>query len=204
MRRVKAKRESEGTGVRELARIFNVPGATISRWVHDVPSEDPVFNKLRLLNLKSKAQYVGSIEGFKVGSKNAKLLASLLYWCEGSKCPSINFVASSNSDERLTLTFVSLLRKGFKLDESKFRLHLQLHSTHNVKIMTKYWSNLLDIPQDRFHKPTITHPKNNLKKRSNYNGTCTVKYFDVKLLLGLTGLYEIFAGDNFWKGGRAA
>ena len=42
------------------------------------------------------------------------------------------------------------------------------------------------------YKPTTTRPSHKMKRR-RYFGTCTIKYFDVSLLLNLVGLYEAFA-----------
>ena len=56
--------------------------------------------------------------------------------------------------------------------------------------MINYWSKMLKIPKKQFHKSTITAPKNKMK-RKNYHGTCTIKYYDVKILWQITGLYEL-------------
>ena len=37
-----------------------------------------------------------------------------------------------------------------------------------------------------------TRPSHKMKRRG-YLGTCTIKYFDVSLLLNIVGLYEAFA-----------
>ena len=84
---------------------------------------------------------------------------------------------------------MELFRKGFNIDENKLRVHLQLHNTHNKKDATNFWHNLLKINKNQFYKPTITSPGRKMK-RKNYMGTCTVKYFDVKLLLNIMGIYE--------------
>ena len=69
---------------------------------------------------------------------------------------------------------------------------MQFHTTHDIETENKFWSKLLNIPLIRFGKPTVTKPAHYMK-RLNYRGTCTIKYYDVKLLLNIIGIYEIFA-----------
>ena len=83
------------------------------------------------------------------------------------------------------------MKIGFKINETKLRVRLQYHSNHDIGTENIFWSNLLCIPLNQFGKPTITIPKNK-RKREGYRGTCTIKYYDVKLLLQITGIYEAF------------
>ncbi|HBV58043.1 MAG TPA: hypothetical protein DEB73_02155 [Candidatus Magasanikbacteria bacterium] len=199
--RVRAERQ-KGLSIKILGKKFKISHSTISRWVRDMPSKFKAFNSARKHEKNLKLNYSNLIDKFLIDKDTAKILASLLYWCEGSKYPSSNFLAFSNSDHLLVKTFIGLLRKGFKLDESKLRAHLQLHTTHDIRAMTKFWGALLGIKENQFHKPTITVPTNRMKRR-DYKGTCTIKYFDVKLLLNITGIFESF-GKKKWRGGRVA
>lgn len=179
----------KGIGCREIGEKLRVSSSTISIWTRDIGIDNPWYLKARNREQKFKENYQNIFNGIKINKNFAKLFASLLYWCEGSKYPFSNTLTFCNSDERLVKTFLSLIRRGFDLDESKFRVHLQLHTTHNKEKVYKYWSNLLNIPETQFYKPTVTKPTKVMKRR-NYMGTCTIKYFDVKLLLGIIGLYE--------------
>ncbi|OGN13597.1 MAG: hypothetical protein A3C71_02135 [Candidatus Yanofskybacteria bacterium RIFCSPHIGHO2_02_FULL_43_15c] len=190
-KKVREKRKSEKLSLRKLESFFGIPDTTISKWVKDIANEDPNFLRSQKLVNETKKRYLPTFNINNVSTKKARLICSIFYWCEGSKYPSSNCIAFCNSDERMVSTFLFLLRKAFKLDENKFRAHLQLHNTHDIKRVTSYWSQMLNIPIDRFWKPTITKPTNTMK-RLNYNGTCTIKYFDVKLLQGLMGIYENF------------
>lgn len=198
---IRNAREKTGLSLKKLEKKFGVPNSTISRWVRDIENSNLAFNAARKNELLLKQQYLEN-KNYKINQKEARFLCSLLYWCEGSKYPSTNFVAFCNSDGKLIFSFLYLLRKGFKISEQKFKVQLQLHNTHNVDLMTNYWSKLLKIPKSQFHKPTITSPHKK-RKRRNYLGTCTVKYFDVKLLLGITGIYNDFVKSIIRKGGRA-
>lgn len=182
----------KGKSVRELGIEFNIPNTVVSRWVRDVPSSSP--NSIRAKNKRNDylSEWSHLPLALKKDKETAKVLVSLLYWCEGSKYPSTNGVTFTNSDVSLITTFLGLFRYSYKINEEKFRVHLQLHSTHDVAKIYKYWSKLLGIPLSQFYKPTITSPRGK-RKRQGYMGTCTIKYNDVKLLLNFTGIFQKFA-----------
>lgn len=186
------KLRQKGASLRELEKKFNIPSSTISRWVRDIHSQEKTYINARIKESLLKDQSIDIVHAFKVNKASAQILVSFLYWCEGSKYPSSNCVAFSNSDFTLVKTFVELLKRAFPIDENKFRARLQIHSTHDYQKILPFWSTLLDIPKNQFYKPTITHPTKNMKRR-NYVGTCTIKYYDVKLLISLMGIYENFA-----------
>ena len=189
-----------GLSLRAIEKQINVPNSTISKWVRDIKSPNYFYKNARLQEKKHKDKESFLFNHYSIDINQAKIFVSLLYWCEGSKYPSSNCVAFSNSDPSMMKTFIQLLRKGFSIDEKKFRVRLQLHSTHNKEKENNYWSELLGIPLVQFGKPTITIPKNK-RKRLNYRGTCTIKYYDVKLLLNILGIYEQFG--TMFQGGIA-
>jgi len=191
----------QGLSLRSIEKKLKVPNSTISRWVRDIKIENHFYKKARLMEKENKNKLTYLLRNFDVNEDRAKILLSLLYWCEGSKYPSSNCLAFSNSDYFMMKTFIELLRKGFKINEEKIRIRLQLHSTQDENKEIKFWSDLIEVPIRQFGKSSITIPKNK-RKRREYRGTCTIKYYDVKLLLQLTGLYEEF-GKKSLKGGVA-
>lgn len=182
----------KGASLRAIEKKLNIPNSTISKWVRDIKSNNFFYKKARLFENKNKSELNHFVENYKFSKNEGKILIALLYWCEGSKYPSSNCIAFSNSDQTMMKTFIVLLRKSFDVNEEKLRVRLQLHSTHNIDKEFNYWSSLLDIPIKQFGKPTITNPTRNMK-RLNYRGTCTIKYYDVKLLLNIIGIYESFS-----------
>jgi transcriptional regulator with XRE-family HTH domain len=182
----------KGLSLRKLEELFHISNTTISLWVRDIESKHPasMFARKREKEWRDKLKNIGS--DYKINQINAQILVSLLYWCEGSKYPTTNNVSFANSDFALVKTYLALLRIGFHIDEKKFRVRLQIHTTHNYQELLNFWSKLLTIPENQFEKPTITNPTKNMK-RQNYRGTCTIKYYDVKLQLSIMGLYEAFA-----------
>lgn len=178
-----------GSSIKKLKMKFGVPETTISRWIRDIPSSSSTFNAARGKEESFKKELHHLADKVIMDSDLAKIFVSLLYWCEGSKHPSSSFVAFSNSDPLLVKTFLTFLRHGFKIKETKLKVILQLHSTHPQRTTMQFWSDLLQVPLKQFYKPTVTEPTRKMK-RLDYKGTCTVKYFDVKLVLKIMGLYE--------------
>ena len=160
----------KGASIRDLEEKFKVSNTTASRWVRDIPSKERLFIKSKELAQVNENKFKSLVRRTRLGKVNAKILAAMLYWCEGSKYPSTNCVAFSNSDCGLVKSFLELIRLGFDLDESKFRVHLQLHTIHNQAVITKFWSKLLNIPKEKFYKPTVTKPTRRMK-RMDYKGT---------------------------------
>ncbi len=186
----------KGVSTTKIAKYLNVGNTTILRWCNDIPSLNPYHLHAQKLQKQAKIKSNGLTKKIKLTEENAKILSSLLYWCEGSKHPSSNFVAFSNSDVELVVTFLNLFRLGFKPKENKLKVSLQLHTTHNKNQITSFWSEILKIPKSQFYKPTVTKPTKRMK-RKNYMGTCTVRYYNTYLLLEITGIFEEFS--NIFK-----
>lgn len=190
---VKKARELRRRGLsgRKISRKLGVSDTTILRWCADIPSDNNYYLKQKKSRENIKNQEIDLIKNIELTTELAKLFASILYWCEGAKYPSTNFISFSNSDAELIKTFIKLFRIGFEPKENKFRASLQLHSNHDKEKMTEFWSQLLKIPKSQFYKPTITDPTKRMKRR-NYKGTCTIRYYNVPTLLKLIGIYESF------------
>jgi len=178
-----------------LQRITGIPATTIRNWCADDfvgTRHDTLLltNERKRQELKKSDIFIAkSIEEININT--AKVYATLLYWCEGTKYPASNNVEFTNSDPRLQLFFITLLRKAYSLDESKFRVHLQIHDSHDLSNIKTFWSKLLKIPESQFIKPTITKMKGG-KHRRKYYGTCNLRYNDYQIQLKLIGIYEEF------------
>ncbi|MBP9670609.1 hypothetical protein KBD75_04390 [Candidatus Woesebacteria bacterium] len=182
------------SGVRkcDIARKLNQDTTNISRWCRKLSPLDKVTQTSSYQEKERYRWYTyENIDFTKIDRNSAKILLSLLYWCEGCKYPGTNKVEFVCSDEKMQVTFIKLMRVAFKneLDETKFRVMLQLHTTHNIDTQINYWSKLLDIPKTQFIKPHLTI-KTGSRYRSVYNGTCNLRYFDYRLLLRIMGTYS--------------
>lgn len=190
---VEKARELKRRGVKtkEIVKDLGITNDTLLRWCIDIPSSNS--NHLRHLKIKEGLRNKGenNISGTIIDKNTAKIFSSLIYWCEGARFANCNCVDFANSDVNLIKTFLKLFRIGFNPKEEKLRVHLQIHTTHDKKEITSFWSKVLNIPENQFQKPTITKPMAKMKRR-DYKGTCTVRYYDFTLFNEIVGTYEAF------------
>jgi len=192
--RARELRRQKKLSFEAIGRLLHIHSSTIRNWCHDLPINRHetlrINNELRRIKVKKRDINVVPLPQ-SISSEQARLFAALLYGCEGCKYPSSSTVSFVNSDPQLSKTFISLLRKGFVLKEAKFRVHLQIHTTHDFENVKEFWSNLLNIPKSQFIKPTITVPRGKMR-RQHYMGTCSIRYIDYKIILRLMGIFEKF------------
>lgn len=182
----------QGFKKHEIATQLGKSSSDISRWCRKAfDITKPTINssyqeRLRYCWFSQNPIKIDSL------SKNlSTILLSLLYWCEGAKYPGTSRIEFVSSDENMQVVFIKLMRIVFadEIDESKFRVMLQLHSTHNVQTTIEHWSKILKIPTTQFTKPHITIGKNT-RYRHTYNGTCGLRYHNYRFLLRIMGNYS--------------
>ncbi|MBM3206414.1 MAG: hypothetical protein FJZ43_02240 [Candidatus Staskawiczbacteria bacterium] len=110
--------------------------------------------------------------------KTGELIIAAFYLAEGSKKE--NAFSIANSNPTILKCIINLLRYLYALDESKFRCCLHLRNDQNEKKVKNYWSNLLNIPKEKFHK-TQFDKRTTKKTYRYYKGVCVVYYFDIAL-----------------------
>lgn len=175
----------------EIARNLHESTSKISRWCRKSHKVGVVTNTSNYQEKeRSRLFNLDSIRLGHINEHSAKILLSTLYWCEGCKYPGTSRLEFVSSDETMQQTFITLLRLAYPAEivNSKFRVMLQLHSTHNIPALISHWSTLLDIPPHQFLKPHITVGKDS-RYRHIYNGTCSIRYHDYRLLLRIMGCY---------------
>lgn len=209
---IKEKAENlrkRGFSLNEIHKETGVSKSVISDWVRNIDLSE--FAKKRLLSKIKLGQFVSAerkkakteekikeyqkqalkeLKDFKADKITAKIICSLLYWCEGGKNP-FNGVQFTNSDSRLIKNFLYLFRKGFDINESKFRLCIHLHQYHNPQKQIDFWSETTAIPKGQFIKPFL---KKNTGKRikKDYSGCLSVRYHDNDIARQLLATGEIF------------
>lgn len=103
-----------------------------------------------------------------------KAILAMLYWSEGSKVRGM--LKFANTDPKLMLLFITLLRRCYLLDEDKFRVRIHIHWYHKEKNVKKFWSDLLNVSENQFTK--TYHKKRSKEKafRKNIGGICFLIY----------------------------
>jgi len=86
--------------------------------------------------------------------KRLKLAALMLYWAEGYKAGT-QMVDFANSDPGVALIFKKFLSEICQVDERRIRGHIYCYEGQNVVELTRYWSQLLSIPETQFIKPYV-------------------------------------------------
>lgn len=190
-----------GLSASKIAKTLGISRMSVLRWCEDMASNNKYHLKRLERHNACKEKGAEVVKSIKLNTAMCKIFTSLIYWCEGSKYPSTNSVSFTNSDPVLVKTFIDFFRNGFTIDEKKFRVILQLHTTHDFVAVNRYWSELLNIPFEQFYKATITVPKKVMKRRG-YLGTCTIRYNNVNILMEIVGIYHSIG--NLGKGGRVA
>ncbi len=185
----------EGLSLKALSKKYGISDSTVYRWTYGIKSENKRHLANRQDELKCKSVSSKVIGDLKFNKETAKLLAALLYWCEGSKYPSSSSVVFTNSDARLIKTFLTLFKKGYNIDIQKIKIHLQFHDNQNKNELVCFWSKLTGVSKNNFYNPTITKAGNK-RKRDDYKGTCTLKYHNVRILWEIMGIYELFSNKH--------
>ncbi|MEK7095365.1 MAG: hypothetical protein AAB895_03800 [Patescibacteria group bacterium] len=200
---------SKGYSVKDISEELSVAKGSVSTWVRDITltsqqklnlkrrSHSPeVVEKRRQSRLKNesykKSQIIdlASREIRKIDHESLKILGLGLYWGEGAKT-SKGMARISNSDPFMIMMGMRFFREICKVEESRFRAHIHVHSTQIVKEAEKYWSEITKIPLSQFFKTYAIKSKSskNLRKTLKY-GTLDVGVGDTKLLLRILGWIE--------------
>jgi transposase-like protein len=216
----------EGLSVPKIAQALQVSRNTVFRWVRNVPLSHEQILLLRqnsesgrvsglaqiraarfVIEQQRNVEAKSEIESLRSSFDNSswwQLVAALLFWCEGSKQLSqgIHF---ANSDPALVKTFLSALRRGFRVDESKFHILVHLHEYHNEQLVQKFWSDISGIPLQQFYIPYLkSHSKK--QKRAGYKGCASIRHADASLARALAARYRAFSADMGglvkWYNGR--
>ncbi len=188
-----------GRSLNEISSALNVSKGSVSLWVRNVRLSEKAqrrilqrrelgiqkAKKVRLARtaerLEEAARFATAVLSRVVDDKdNARLACALLYWCEGEKTKSDKSLVFTNSDSLLVKAFLRTLRKGYEVDERKFRVCIHLHSYHIAKQQLLFWSKVTTIPITQFIRP---YQKSNSGKnvRMGYAGCASIRYHDVRI-----------------------
>lgn len=203
---------TKGWSYSMICERFGVAKSTLHYWIGDMPIPRKISDKRRrhlrriqplgaeanrqkrierVANIKEEVKvYLNKVD-FSGFSKKAML--SFLYWAEGTKSGESGMVMFSNTDPKLMLVFITLLRECYSVDEENFRARIYVHYYHNVREVKKYWSELLGIPLNRFYKTHRKARSKNKRFRRNMGGICHLYYNRVALRDKIMFFYQELA-----------
>ena len=203
----------QGFSIPAISKKTHVAKSTVSLWVRDVVLPNNLLERLRKNSMdgqtKGRMMRLARLDAAqnerterakelakslipKMNKDIAKLVAALLFWCEGSKRGLSNGVIFTNSDPELVSTFIAALEKGFDIDRSKFRLLLHLHDYHKEATQKAFWSRVTGLPLEQFSQ-SYKKPNTKIRLREGYPGCLSLRYGDAGLAKFLSALYHAFA-----------
>jgi transcriptional regulator with XRE-family HTH domain len=190
-----------GLSIRYIENKLGIPRSTLSGWLKDIKlsanQRKKLFHKWEngLIKARKKAVLVHNkgrndrrekarqeVEKFvsntDIDKSVQEIILAAFYLAEGGKTE--NSFALANSNPEILLGVITLLRRVFTIDESKFRCCLHLRGDQDENMLKEFWSKTLNIPESKFTKTQFD--KRTVKKTyDHYKGVCLVNYFDMAL-----------------------
>ncbi|MFA6386005.1 MAG: hypothetical protein WCW29_04660 [Candidatus Paceibacterota bacterium] len=191
-----------GQSYREISTGLKVSKSTLSGWLKNIEITSVQKHKLHqrwivgLAKARSKAgernkqARLNRIQEGKIAAK--KLLESMplnaaelelflagLYLGEGFKIK--NRFGLGNANPAIVLLFVTILRKLYPIKEERLRAAIFGRADQDSDKLISYWSNILNIPTNQFHKTQLDQRTKSKTTHTNYFGVCAVSYNDSSL-----------------------
>jgi hypothetical protein len=191
----------QGKSLNEIAVSLKMPKSTLSGWLKDVKmslkfkkilsqkrldalivarEKSAVYHKQERLKRMAAIEKEASLflKGVKINRIAAELIFSSFYLAEGAKRRGSFEIANSNPE--ILSGFWNLMKILYPLDKNKIHCHLYLRQNQPEKILKKYWSEILNIPEKQFIKSQFDKRAIS-PTRENYKGVCSIYYCDVNL-----------------------
>jgi len=197
----------KGYSLQEISDHLNIAKSTASLWLTDIVLNNNANKRIRERKIlgclhaaktkidKRKKQYQGyllwakrNLKKMSLNKEYCQLMSSLLYWAEGGKFMD-NHLEFTNSDPKMIETFLKLLRKGFDIDETKFRLNIHIHEYHNDIKQKMFWSNITKISLSQVNKSYLK-PHSGKRTRENYPGCVRICYYSADIARRVKALYQ--------------
>jgi len=203
-----------GLSIRYIENKLGIPRSTLSGWFKDIKlsaqKRKKLFDKWEDGLIKARKNAVLAhnkgkndrrekarqevekfISNIAIDKNIQEIILAAFYLAEGGKAE--NSFALANSNSEILLSVVTLLRKVFVIDESKFRCCLHLRNDQDEVELKKFWAKILNIPESKFTKTQFD--KRTIKKTyEHYKGVCVVNYFDMALQRKV-----LYLGDKLLK-----
>lgn len=214
----------EGNTYSEINEILNlnIGKSTLSYWCSKVILPDSYPEKIKKQNISNliKARNIALMvnnvkrkEYFaKLDRKNseiskqisnihtAKVALAMLCLGEAAKYGKSGF-ALGNSDPRIIIIFLQLLKVSTDFSIEKVRGTVQCRADQNVDELENYWGEITNIPKRLFYKAQID-PRTVGKptKKLDYKGVFRVNYLDTNVQLELESLASLIYNQLLKRG----
>lgn len=201
-----------GYSLSEISKRLNISQSTASLWCRGIVLSKSANERIARKSIRGTSKGLQTIKRNRETIRNEliskakniyfqikfddnvnRLLCSIMYICEGTTDVKSG-PTFTNSDPYLVKLYLHLLRCSFNLDEKKFRVCVHLHRYHNTEEQLMFWSKICGIPLSQFMKP---YKKENTgkRRRENYQGCVSIRYYNSKIARELRNLYEIYLNN---------
>ncbi len=181
--RIKARKmRRRGESIVVISRFLKASKSSVSLWCRDIILTPVQFEKLRLnkgvsvttgqrmgaeANKRKKLIVIESSKEWarkvikKVSKRDLALIASALYWCEGSKADSTSTFIFVNSDSQMVLFMKNFLVSVMSVPEEDIVCAIQINKIHKKRIdkVLIFWRNLLNLSSSQIRKPYFINTK---------------------------------------------
>lgn len=188
-----------GWSLKDIAERVGVSKSTVHSWVAHIPL-DPNTERAREKRAlaekriaarwdnaradrdrsQSEAWIAAAAEVGALSRRDLTILGAAIYWCEGEKSKPWarrERVKLINSDPGLLAIFLRYVAaNGYGPETLNFRVNI--HETADAEAAGDWWAHELQVPRDRFRRPTIKHHKPSTRRANvgdDYHGCLTIE-----------------------------
>src|SRR3989344_175092 len=200
----------------EIVKVINknIPKSTLSDWCHNIyltgRQKEKIDKAVKensrkgikialIVNKERRRKYLESIiirnqhlSSILKDVNVAKVVLATLYLGEGAKSINRGSLYFGNSDPFIIEMFLSLMRRCYKVDESKFRCPILCRADQDIKLLENFWRKITKIPKAQFYKTRIDPRTIGKSSRNlNYRGVCKIDYFSADIFLDLMHIPKV-------------
>ena len=186
-----------GISIIVIAHELNVSKSSVSSWCCDIILTTKQFEKLKKnkgvswttgqrmgaeTNKRKRTDAIKEAEDFgkklvkHVSSRELLLIASALYWSEGSKTDTTSTLMFVNSDPEMVLVMKKFLIEVFGVSHGDLVCAIQINKIHEkrIKKVLIFWKKMLGLKGIQIRKPYYVKTKVNkvYENYANYYGVC--------------------------------
>lgn len=193
---------------------INIPKSTLSEWCKNISLPQEYSERIVLLNINhlnkarllanevnriKREKYLNAIHTLNLpiaqvieNKEVAKIALAMLCLGEASKSKNSASFYFGNSDPKIIMSFLELMRRCFDFDITKVRCTVQCRADQDSKTLEDYWMNITNIPKHLFYKSRIDmRTSGKPTKKVNYRGVLRVDYFDSNVRYELESLADL-------------
>ena len=207
----------EGKSYGQILKILNLKSkGTLSAWFKDLElsekskillkKNNQLASKRRLFESNTKrtekimeenenSRSIGNTEIGTLSKRELLLVATALYWGEGTKIENKKGqqqIVFTNSDPFMIQVFLRFLREIWNVKEEKIRAGIHIYPNINPQEARGYWSNITNLPIDRFYIVTQVSRASQNKRPHNSlpYGTLVIKVSGRNLFFKMKGMIQ--------------